>query len=70
MGLDRGTGNPILLMNDRGDRAHVSIMFNRGQAYIELKNADGSELTVSPSQAPRGWLLRAFVGGPSGGIGK
>ena len=49
IGLDRESGDPYLIMHDKGGGASVTITFNRGLVSMELRNADGRELTLTPS---------------------
>jgi hypothetical protein len=49
IGLNRESGDPFLLMRDRGEGASARIIFDRGQVSLALKNADGRELILTPS---------------------
>ena len=46
--LDREDGRPHILLEEKDSDAHIFASIRGGQAYLRLRNADGSELTLTP----------------------
>lgn len=46
--LDRESGNAHILLEEAHSGAHIFASVDDGRAYIRLRNADGTQMTISP----------------------